>query len=193
MSTRTLSVLAAFLQLTILETCAEDTFHSGATRLTVSLGGGPGTRVLGSTTHHDLALARLEFGWTTSRQLLTNSLLTGRTEIVAEVLGGAQFSSPSASLGGVGAVLRYNLTRDETFVPFVELGGGVLLTDIGGPDLSGIFQFHEEGGLGAHYFVDRHDAITFDYRFMHISNAGISHPNLGVNNHSFFLGFTRFF
>src|SRR6185503_13945369 len=148
-------------------------------RLTVSLGGGPGTRVLGSTTHHDLALARVEYGGICSRQLLTDTFLAGNTELVAEGFGGAQFSSP-AYVVGLGGVLRYNLTQNKSFVPFIELGTGVLLTDLGGPDLSGIFQFHEEGGFGAHFFLNRYDAITFDYRFMHISNASINQPNLGV-------------
>jgi lipid A 3-O-deacylase len=192
MFTRTLSVLTAIVTLGATATFAEDTFHAGANRLTVSVGGGPGTRVLGSTTHHDLALARVEYGGICSRQLLTNTFLAGNVELAGEGFGGAQFSSP-AYVAGVGGVLRYNLTRSQSFVPFIEVGAGVLLTDLGGPDLSGIFQFHEEGGLGAHLFLNRRDAITFDYRFMHISNAGISKPNLGVNNHSFFLGFTRFF
>jgi hypothetical protein len=138
-------------------------------------------------------LARFDFGWIFTPQVLTNSLSAGHFEVLAEAFSGAEFDPEVAYVTGVGPLIRYNFSSHTHFVPFIELGAGTSLTDIGEPDLSGIFQFHLQGGLGAHLFLSPRSALTFTYRFLHISNAGISAPNLGVNNHSFSLGFSRFF
>ncbi|MEW6170576.1 MAG: acyloxyacyl hydrolase [Candidatus Omnitrophota bacterium] len=45
------------------------------------------------------------------------------------------------------------------------------------------FNFNEYGGVGMHYFFMEHIAFTVEYRFRHVSNAGIDHPNTGINTH----------
>lgn len=43
------------------------------------------------------------------------------------------------------------------------------------------FNFNEYAGLGAHYFFKKNLALTVEYRYRHISNAGIDDPNHGIN------------
>lgn len=86
--------------------------------------------------------------------------------------------------------LRYD--RGQRLVPFVEGGEGVLYTDLRGERLGTRFQFSSQAGFGLHWFIDRTTALTVSYRLRHISNAGISSVNTGLNTDFFTLGLTYF-
>jgi lipid A 3-O-deacylase len=168
-------------------------FHRDMQHAGLSFGAGPGAAILGSDERHDLALTRLEWGWVLTDQLAESNCFAGHLELVAQAFGGVQFRPENAYVAGLLPLVRYNFTGAHGIVPFVELGAGVSLTDIGPPDLSGIFQFNEQLGIGSHFFLRPNLAFTVDYRFIHFSNAGISAPNQGVNSNVISLGFARFF
>ena len=168
-------------------------FAKGSRELAITIGGGPGMAILGSTSPHDLSIAAIRYGRTISDVYADDTYREGHWDFAAELFGGAQFSPQVRYVTGVLPMFRYNFTRWEPLVPFFDAGAGVTLTDIEGPDLSGIFQFHEQVGVGAHYLFAERTAITVQYRFMHISNAGIRLPNLGVNANIFSAGITWFF
>jgi len=86
--------------------------------------------------------------------------------------------------------LRYD--RGQRLVPFVEGGEGVLYTDLRGEHLGTRFQFSSQAGFGLHWFIDRTTALTFSYRLRHISNAGISRVNTGLNTDFFAVGLSYF-
>jgi len=67
------------------------------------------------------------------------------------------------------------------------------LTDIGGPDLGNTFQFNSQAGIGVNWFVKDNLAIAFEGRYLHISSAGLSMPNDGVNTVGVFLDINWFF
>ena len=46
-------------------------------------------------------------------------------------------------------IVRYNFSTGTRFVPFVDGGSGISLTDIKEPDLSTVFQFHSQIGVVA--------------------------------------------
>jgi opacity protein-like surface antigen len=96
-------------------------------------------------------------------------------------------------LFGVTPLLRYNFATGSGWMPFVDFGAGVTYTDIGRPNLSTRFQFNDQAGLGAHCFLRQDVAVTVQYRFVHLSNAGMKEPNLGVDAHVFSVGVTRLF
>jgi len=78
-------------------------------------------------------------------------------------------------------------------VPFVNLGAGLSLTDIRGVDLSTAFEFNDQIGAGVHYFLSEDSAVTLQYRWFHLSNAGIRLPNNGTNMQMVVLGMNGFF
>jgi len=86
--------------------------------------------------------------------------------------------------------LRYDY--GQRLVPFVEGGEGILYTDLRGENLGTRFQFSSQAGFGLHWFIDRTTALTVSYRLRHISNAGISSVNTGLNTDFFTLGVTYF-
>src|SRR5206468_4975132 len=86
--------------------------------------------------------------------------------------------------------LRYD--RGQSFVPFLEGGEGVLYTDLRGEGLGERFQFSSQAGGGLHWFFDEQTALTVSYRIRHISDAGLTKENRGLNTNFFTLGVTIF-
>lgn len=96
-------------------------------------------------------------------------------------------SAGSHSVGdfGITSVLRLQTSGSEKFVPFVELGiGAHYLTEKTinqNKEFSTNFQFGDHIAAGIKF--GEHDAFAIAYRLQHLSNAGIDHPNPGINFH----------
>ena len=170
-----------------------DGFRAGTWQAGVSAGAGFGVRILGSSRPHDLALLDLQLGWICSDVVADRHWWRGNWEMIGQLFGGIQFNGHEAYLAGLTAALRYNFVTGTRWVPFFEGGGGPSLTDISHPDLSTKFEFNLHAAAGAHYFFRDNLAATFEYRFFHLSNAGMDRPNLGVNSNLFFGGLNWFF
>jgi len=96
-------------------------------------------------------------------------------------------------LVGLTPHLWYNFASGTRWIPFVDGGAGITATGIGRPDLSGTFEFDLQPGLVVHWFILHSLALTSEVRYMHMSCAGINHPNLGVNNVVGMVGLTWYF
>lgn len=91
--------------------------------------------------------------------------------------------------GGFNPVnLTWNFTRAEKTVPYLELGGGVLFSENNVPANTNNTNFLTHGALGFRFFVREKRALVFSTRYEHISNAGLSVPNPGINTVQFLLG-----
>jgi hypothetical protein len=99
----------------------------------------------------------------------------------------------TAFFAGLGAVARYHLLPLGRFVPYVELGAAPGYTDLRVREQQTNFVFLLFGGLGASYFVAERTALYAGYRLQHISNAGTSSPNQGINSHTGVVGVSIFF
>jgi len=86
--------------------------------------------------------------------------------------------------------LRYD--RGQALVPFVEGGEGLLYTDLRGERLGSRFQFSSQAGAGLHWLLDENLAVTAAYRLRHISDAGITRQNSGLNTDFYMIGVTYF-
>lgn len=104
-------------------------------------------------------------------------------------------TSPSTTIGeGATLLVRYNVVTGTRWVPFFDVGAGILNWPLRLPRiLATQFNFTLQGGPGLHYFATDHLAITGQVRFHHISNGGIDSPNIGVNSSVYLLGVSYFF
>lgn len=104
-------------------------------------------------------------------------------------------TSPSTTFGqGASLLLRYNFVTGTRWVPFFDLGMGILHWNLRLPDIQATqFNFTLQTGPGLHYFVTDHLAITGQVRLHHISNADTEKPNIGVNSSVYLLGVSYFF
>lgn len=168
-------------------------FQKGTSELCLSAGAGFGMTVLGSRVHHDWALGALDYGWMFTGVVARDHWFRGNCELLGSLFGGMQFHPEAAYLVGLTPLLRYNFATGSRWVPFLTGGAGLTATDIRDSDLSTTFQFNLQVGAGTRFFFRDNLALSLQYRFIHISNAGIKEPNSGVNNSTVLLGLTWFF
>ena len=158
-----------------------------------SLVAGAGVVAFGSQQAHDVAWGTLGYGWMLCRPLAEGHWYAGQFEFRLEFFAGAQFSPEDEWIVGLTPHLRYNFQTGTRLVPFVDAGAGVTATGIGPPDLSNTFEFNLQMGAGLHWFLKDNLALTFEARFLHLSCAGLSQPNLGLNAMLGSIGVTTFF
>lgn len=77
--------------------------------------------------------------------------------------------------------------------PFADVTGGFLYFRRKVLEYDGTrFNFTIATGFGSHVFVSRTNAITFGYRYHHLSNANIHKNNPGVDSHLVYGGWSMF-
>lgn len=96
--------------------------------------------------------------------------------------------------GGASLLFRYNFVTGTRWVPFFEVGVGILDVDLNAPrDLNSRFNFSILGGPGINYFLTDHLAVLGQVGLHHISNAHRKSPNVGVNSVMGLLGVSYYF
>jgi len=168
-------------------------FQRGAQSFAAEFGAAAGLAAFGSEQAHDLALASVSYGRILGPLHGEDHWFRGNLEARLELFGGAQFSPSRAWLVGLTPHLRYIFATGTRWTPFVDGGFGVSATSISLPDLGSIFEFNVQGGGGVHWFFRDDLALTLEARYLHMSCAGISHPNHGLNSLMGMLGLTWFF
>jgi lipid A 3-O-deacylase len=89
-------------------------------------------------------------------------------------------------LGG-GLFLRWRMVRDGVR-PYAELVGGMLYSDLRKFDLGSHLLFSLQPAVGLELPISDQLAVTAGYRFRHISNAGQSRENPGLNSSTIVVG-----
>ena len=110
-------------------------------------------------------------------------LLSGNLAVQLEPFYGRFRNGLSGDAAGVSAVLKYNLLSFGRWVPFWDVGVGLLWTDLA-PRIaedSSQANFALETGPGIQYYATTSMALTLGVRYHHISNAGIGARNLGLD------------
>jgi lipid A 3-O-deacylase len=124
-----------------------------------------------------------------------NSFLRGNFEWSADVMPLYYLGQPgkNAYAAGFNPVnLNWNFTPGSRAVPYLELGGGVLFSNVDVPQATNTTNFVTHGGLGLHILTREKRALTFTTFFEHISNAGLASPNPGINTVQFTVGMNWF-
>ena len=119
----------------------------------------------------------------------------GQVSIGAEVVY-IQFQEPVVSNGvGFTPKIKYTFVAGNRIRPYAEFAGGPFWTDFTNqvPEESSSFNFILTAGVGCSYFITGQTSINVGYRFHHISNAGTSYPNFGLNSSLPFGGFSFYF
>jgi lipid A 3-O-deacylase len=88
--------------------------------------------------------------------------------------------------------LKWNFTSAERTIPYLELGGGVLFSNHAVPLNTSHVNFLTHATLGFQFFNTERRAFTAGVRYEHISNAGLTVPNPGINTVQFQVGLNWF-
>ena len=151
------------------------------------------TRLGGEGTRHVLALFSVSYGRMIGKVKGMDHWYQGNWELRGELFGGIQYDPETRSLLGVAPHLRYHFATGTRLIPYVDVGAGVSLTDIGEPDIGGPFEFNLQAIAGVNYFLRDNLGINISLQYLHISSAGIYKSNHGINGLGCFLGFQKFF
>lgn len=170
------------------QTELEDASHE----LQVWTGGGHG--INGSASDTGVWDVGGRYGW-----ILTDpagpGFLRGRFEYAVDIVPIFMvFQRTGATYGG-GVnpfALKWNFVpRHHHIAPYVDIGGGTLFTNERTPPGTSRINFTTSGALGA-YFLRHKYSWSLEARFMHISNAGMTTPNPGINTMQVRIGFAKF-
>jgi lipid A 3-O-deacylase len=171
-----------------------DGFQPSVRSLSLEAGVHHGLAEFGSWNAHHMVLFSLSYGHMFGDKKADKpKKRCGNWEWRFELFGGQQYSPTDEWLVGLTPRLRYTFATGTRWMPFIDAGVGVTATGIGPPDLSNTFEFNSQAAVGSHWFVRDDLALTFEARYMHVSCAGISHPNNGVNGVIGMVGLTKFF
>jgi hypothetical protein len=170
---------------------AQDRPEEGGREFEVWTGGG--YSVPGGTKNTGLWNAGVRYGW-----ILTAphgpGFLCGRFEIAVDAVPAFVVFQPANTAYGAGVNpvgLKWIFATRGHVAPYLELNGGTLFTTHAVPTGTSTINFTSSAAVGM-YFFGAH-AWSMDVRYMHISNAGLTVPNPGVNTVQVRLGFGKFF
>jgi hypothetical protein len=170
---------------------AQDAPEKGSHEIQFWTGGGHS--VPGGTKDTSVFNVGLRYGW-----VLTGphgpGFLKGSFECAVDAVPLFLVLQPANTAYGVGVNplgLKWNFVPRGRIVPYFELGGGTLFTTHNVPTGTSSVNFTTDTALGFHHLGDR-VAWSLDLRYMHISNAGLTVPNPGINTVQVRLGFGAF-
>lgn len=98
------------------------------------------------------------------------------------------FSPRTGVAGGMGALLRYRLTRWGDTRPFIEGGAGIIGLDFDIVDQADGLAFNPTAGVGVEQRLGEHLCLELAWRFQHISNAYTQSPNGGIDAFQYLAG-----
>lgn len=144
------------------------------------------------------AQTNLRLGWMINSPGRMGFLPRGNLEAILELTNSIIYKGPGNYMGGLTALIRYNIVpKDSRFVPYVQVGVGVVYTDAykdrSQNAIGNSVEFTPQASFGCHYMINRNWSISAELIFHHISNAGLDHRNRGINAFGGFLGLTYYF
>jgi hypothetical protein len=187
------SVVAISIALAASPCCSAQTGpEQGSHEIQIWTGGGHS--VAGGTKNTGVFNAGLRYGWVLTDPHLPG-FLRGRFEYALDAVPVFFVFQPANTAYGVSFdpfALKWNFERHGRLSPYIELCGGVLLTNHNVPAGTNTVNFTDQAALGTHIFGEKYN-WSLELRYMHISNAGLAAPNPGINTVQVRLGIGKFF
>ena len=159
----------------------------------IQLWSGGGHSVAGGTSNTGVWNLGLRYGWIVTRPH-GPGFLKGRFEYAVDAVPMFLVFQPANTAYGVGLNpldLKWNFATRGNFVPFLELDGGTLFSTHEVPSGTSSVNFTSSAALGTHILREKYD-WSLEVRYMHISNAGLTTPNPGVNTVQIRVGVGKF-
>jgi hypothetical protein len=190
-----LYLLALLLALSMCTFCfsqSDPSPEEGGRELQIWMGGGHS--VPGGTKHTAVFNAGLRYGWIITGPHLP-SILRGRFEYAVDAVPLFLIFQPANTAYGLGfnpLGLKWNFERRGRFSPYLELGGGLLVTNHDVPTFTNTVNFTPSAAFGTHILGAKYN-WSLEVRYLHISDAGLTPINPGLNTVEFRLGVGKFF
>jgi lipid A 3-O-deacylase len=192
MSKKALTFIAFFILIHSVFADTDDSLlRKGGWNIAVWTGGGGG--VSGTTTDTHLWLTGARLG----RVLTTQGgkgVFRGQLEYAVEAIPAFLVFQDSTVYGFdvTPLLLKWNFTSTHRWLPYFELGAGMLFTTDDVPEKTFPFNFTPQAGFGFHIPTATRQAFTLTFKYMHISNGGLDRPNPGINSLQVLVGYQWF-
>lgn len=160
----------------------------------LQLWSGGGHSVSGGTSNTGVWNLGLRYGWILTRPH-GPGFLKGRFEYAVDAVPMFLVFQPAgtAYAAGINPLnLKWNFATRGTVVPYVELSGGALFSTQDVPTGTSSTNFTSSAALGTQFLREKYN-WSLEVRYMHISNAGLSSPNPGINTVQVRLGVGKLF
>ena len=170
--------------------------RAGAMELGIQAGYATSMRVGGTQHNYGFAFANPRFGYVFTDLIgedVCGGFLKGNGEVVVEGLFGNAVKGAGGATEGLAANYKHNFITGTRFVPFVELGLGLSQNQWHIYECQTHFEFICQVGVGCQYFFSDDWALIVEGRYHHMSNAGMTYPNPGLNDIMTTAGVTHFF
>jgi lipid A 3-O-deacylase len=180
--------LLCFSSVALAQTRPEDGGHE------FQLWTGGGHSVPGGTSDTGIWNVGLRYGWILTRPH-GPGFLQGRFEYAVDAVPVFMVFQRSNTAYGAGVNplgLKWDFAARGRIEPYFELNGGTLFTSHEVPIGTSNVNFTSAAALGMHLLGDKH-AFSVEVRYMHISNAGLSSLNPGINTVQVRVGVGKFF
>jgi opacity protein-like surface antigen len=146
----------------------------------------------------DYCRVNLRAGWMIDDPSVRKFFFRGNFEAVLEFTYSNVFRGSGGYLAGAGAMIRYNVVYpDKIFRPFIQVGGGIVLTDIykdrAQEIIGNSYQIDLQLSVGIRFPAAGNWSIDIEGIYNHISNGGLSERNDGVNAGGVLVGVTYYF
>ena len=174
---------------------ARDVMTKGTVELGGALGYAQGTTVVGNgpSANRSAVFVMPRLGVVLTDPL-GSSWWQGNVEFLVQPVF-ARFTEPfPAEAAGGSFLLKYNFLSFGRWVPFWDVGAGMIWTNLAPriPEQSTQFEFVLETGPGVHYFLTDRITWTMGVRLHHISNANLGDRNTGINGVLPYIGLSFF-
>lgn len=158
-----------------------DSFQRGDHEFGVLIGYGENHKIPEATKDHfEFDALKLRYGKFTSPT----------TQTALELSAGKQFSEQdNTAVSIVGAYRKYFIRRGNTAVGY-DFAFGFTHFNEYVQELGTKTNFTEQVGITFQHATSKDSAFTMEYRFIHVSNAGIKLPNIGINSSFVTLGYS---
>jgi hypothetical protein len=154
---------------------------------------GGGRSVPGGTKDTSAWNLGVRYGWVLTNPHLPG-FLKGRFEYAVDAVPAFVVFQPGNTVYGAGLNplnLKWNFATSGRVVPYAELSGGVVFTNHETPVGTSKVNFTPGAALGAHILRGKWN-WSAEVRYLHISNAGLTVPNPGINTVQIRVGLGRF-
>lgn len=146
----------------------------------------------------DYAQTNLRIGWILNSPKQSESILRGNVEAIVGLSNSIIYKGFGNYIVGITGLIRYNFVQPHSqLIPYLQGGVGVVYTDAYKDytqnAIGQSIEFTPQASLGLHYLIDKKWSIDAETMFHHISNAGLSERNRGINSFGGFIGLTYFF
>ena len=159
----------------------------------VQVWAGGGHSIAGGTRNIGVFNMGLRYGWILT-DLHGPSFLKGNFEYAIDAVPMVLVFQPANTAYGIGLnplALKWNFARRGSWVPYFELGGGMLFTTHDVPTGVSSINFTPGAALGVHHLGNRIN-WNLEARYLHISDAGLTRVNPGLNTVQVRFGLGRF-